>query len=152
MIQSILQECRISKSYGYQAASTTDVDTAAELDLGSPTEGTFDSVCFVAIFDTVTTGSVIKLKAYAGTVAGLGSSAAYATTYAEVTASGTNTSNNVVILDVRTPGKRYIRPVLVIDTANAALSAIVAIRYNAKSIPTAITADIAANAISVNMG
>jgi hypothetical protein len=151
MIESILKNCLITRAFGYQAASQTDVETATEIDMASPTEGTFESVCFVASFTTVTSGSVITLKALAGNVAGLASGQAYATTTATVTASGTNTNDNVVILDVVRPGKRYIRPDLVIDTQNAALDSIIAIRYNAKSVPTQVLSTIAANAVSVGM-
>jgi hypothetical protein len=108
-------------------------------------------VCFVAQFSTVTTASVITLKALAGDVAGLASGQAYATTTATVTASGTDTNDNIVILDCVRPGKRYIRPDLVIDTANAALDSIMAIRYNSKTVPTTVVSTIAANAVSVGM-
>lgn len=151
MIESILKNCLITRAFGYQAASQTDVETATEIDMSSPTEGVFDSVCFVACFSTVTTAAVITLKALAGNVAGLASGQAYATTTATVTASGTDTNNNVVILDCVKPGKRYIRPDLVLDTANAALDSIIAIRYNSKSVPTQVLSTIAANAVSVGM-
>jgi len=150
-IQSILKEALISKSAGYQAASETEV-SGTELDLGSPTEGGFDSVCFIAVFSTVVTAAVLTLKAYAGNVAGLGSGAAYATTTATVTASGTDTNNNILVLDVVKPGKRYIRADLVIETAAAALDCILAIRYNSRTIPTQELAALADGAVSVNMG
>jgi hypothetical protein len=149
MIESIFKNCQISKSFGYQAASETEVTTASELDMASATDGIFESVCFVAVFSTVTTGSIIVLKALCGNVAGLASGQAYATT---VTASGTDTNNNILVLDVVKPGKRYIRPDLDISGANAALDCILAIRYNGKSIPTAELAALADGAVSVNAG
>lgn len=150
-IESLFKNCQISKSFGYQAASQTDVDAATEIDLASATEGIFESVCFIAVFSTVTTACVATLKAYAGNVSGLGSGAAYATTTATVTASGTDTNDNILVLDVVKPGKRYIRPVLVIDTANAALDCIIAIRYNGKLMPTTELAALADGAVSVGM-
>lgn len=152
MIESLFKNCLISKSFGYQAASTTDVETAAEIDMASPTEGVFESVCFIAVFSTVTTAAVCTLKALMGDVAGLASGQAYATTTATVTASGTDTNNNFLVLDVVRPGKRYIRPDLGLDIANAALDCIIAIRYNGKSIPTQELAALADGAVSVNAG
>lgn len=152
MIESILKNCQISKAFGYQAASETEVATASELDMASPSEGIFESVCFVAVFSTVTTGSIIVLKALCGDVAGLASGQAYATTTATVTASGTDTNNNILVLDVVKPGKRYIRPDLDISGANAALDCILAIRYNGKTIPTTELAALADGAVSVNAG
>jgi hypothetical protein len=151
MIESIFKNCQISKSFGYQAASQTDVETATELDMASPTEGTFENVCFIAVFSTVTTAAVCTLKALCGNVAGLASGQAYAATTATVTASGTDTNNNILVLDVVKSGKRYIRPDLVLDTANAALDCIIAIRYNGKLMPTAELAGLADGAVSVGM-
>jgi hypothetical protein len=151
MIESLLKNCLISKSFGYQAASETEVTTATEIDMASPTEGTFDSVCFIAQFSTVTTASIIVLKALAGNVAGLASGQAYATTTATVTASGTDTNNNILVLDCVRPGKRYIRPDLDISGANAALDGIIAIRYNSRSYPVQELAGLADGAVSVGM-
>lgn len=151
MIESLFKNTLISKSFGYQAASTTDIVTATEIDMASSTEGCYDSVCFIATFDTVTTAAVCTLKAYAGTVAGLASLAAYATTTATVTASGTDTNNNQLILDCVNIGKRYVRPDLIIDTANAAVSSIIAIRYNTRSLPTPELSGLADGAVSISM-
>jgi len=151
MIESLFKNCLISKSFAYQAASTTDVGAATEIDMASPTEGSFDSVCFIAVLGTVLTTALVTLKAYAGNVSGLGSGAAYATTNATVTASGTDTNNNILVLDCVKPGKRYIRPDMVLDTANIELECIIAIRYNSKSIPTQELSALADGAVSVGM-
>jgi hypothetical protein len=151
MIESIFKNCLITRAFGYQAASQTDVETATEIDMASPTEGTFESVCFIASFSTVTTASVCTLKALAGNVAGLASGQAYAVTTATVTASGTDTNNNILVLDCVKPNKRYIRPDLVINDANAALDGIIAIRYNGKLFPTQELSTLADGAISIGM-
>jgi hypothetical protein len=151
-MESLLKNCLISKSFDYQAASGTEVTTAAEIDMASPTEGTFDSVCFIAVFSEVTTTAVITLKALCGDVAGLASGQAYATTTATATATGDDTDDNILVLDCVKPGKRYIRPDLDIATANAALDCIIAIRYNGRKMPTPVLAALADGEISVNMG
>jgi hypothetical protein len=150
MIESILKNCQISKSSGY-AAAAQGTTNGTELDLASATEGTFDSVCFIATLSEVTSASVVSLKAYGGDVSGLGSGAAYATTYATVTASGNDTDNNQLVLDCVKPGIRYIRPDLIIATQDAAIDSIIAIRYNGRLNPTTELSALADGAISVNM-
>ena len=151
MLESLFKNCLITRAFGYQAASTSDIITASEIDMASPTEGVFDSVCFIASLSTVTTTCHMHLKALAGDVAGLASGQAYATTTAFVTASGTDTNNNILVLDCVRPGKRYIRPDLTIDDANAAVDSIIAIRYNSKSVPTVELETLADGAVSVGM-
>ena len=152
MIESLAKNCLITRAFGYQAASGTEVTTASEIDMASPTEGVFESVCFVALFSEVTTAATLTLKALMGNVAGLASGQAYATTTATVTASGNDTDSNILVLDCVKPGKRYIRPDLDIADANAALDGIIAIRYNGKLMPTQELASLAAGAVSVNAG
>lgn len=148
-MESILKNCQISKPFAYQAASTTDIATASIIDLGSTSEGIFDSVCFIVALGTVTTASVVTLKAYIGDNSAL-TDGAYATTTATVTASGTDTNNNVLILDCVRPNKRYARPDVVIDTANAEIECILAVRYNAKTLPTTELSSLADGGLSVN--
>lgn len=148
-MHSLLKECLITKSSIAKVAGVDDIVDGSIIDLGSPSEGQFDSVCFIAILGEVTSGSVCTLKAYCGDAAALGDGA-YKTTTATVTASGNDTDNNLIILDVIRPGKRYVRADLVIDTQNAVVDSIIAIRYNAKTIPTTQTAAVADSDVSVN--
>jgi hypothetical protein len=148
MIESISKNCLISKVSNYAAAGQA-THNGAEIDLASPTEGTFDSVCFIATFGAITDASVITLKAIAGDTAGLASGQAYATTFASHT--GATSSNKQIILDVVKPGKRYIKSELIIGTQNAALDNVIAIRYNSRNYPTQKISTIAEAALSVGM-
>jgi hypothetical protein len=149
MIPSLLKETLITKVKVAVVAGVADITDADIIDLGSPTEGIFDSVLFVAVLGEVTTASELTLKAYCGDAATL-SDGAYKTATAAVVASGNDTDNNLLVLDVIKPGKRYVRADLVIDTANAVVDSILAIRYNARTAPTTQTANVADSDLSVN--
>lgn len=149
MIESLLKGCVFTKTSSAKVAGVDDIVDGAIIDMSSPTEGEFDSVCFVAVLGTVLTTAVDTLKAFCGNVANL-SDGAYKSAVASVTASGTNTNENLLILDVVKPGKRYVRCDLVLDTANSVVDSIIAIRYNAKALPTVQTSAVADSNISVN--
>jgi len=149
VIESLLKSCLFTKTSVAAAAAVDDITGGAIIDLGSTTEGQFNSVCFVAILGEVTAASVVTLKAFCGNEAALGDGAYKATT-STVTATLNDTDNNLLILDVIQPGKRYVRGDLVIDTQNAVVDSIIAIRYNAKTLPTVQTAEVADGEISVN--
>lgn len=143
-MNSLLKETLITKTSVAKVAGVDDITDGTIVDLQG-----YDSVCFIAILGEVTTASEVTLKAYCGDAPALGDGV-YKTATATVTASGNDTDNNLVILDVIRPGKRYVRGDLVIDTANAVVDSIIAIKYNAKTIPTTQGADVADSDISVN--
>jgi hypothetical protein len=147
MIESLLKVCAFEKTSVAAVAATDDITDGNIVDLG--TDGTFDSVCFVAILGEVTSGSVCTLKAYCGDASNL-EGGAYKTTTATVTASGNDTDNNLLILDVVKPGTRYVRGDLVRDTQNAVVDSIIAIKYNARNIPVTQSSDVADSDVSVN--
>jgi hypothetical protein len=149
MIESLLKNCLFTKTSVAAVAATDDITNGSIIDLGSGTEGQFDSVCFVAILGEVTNAAVVTLKAYCGNASNL-AGGAYKATTATVTASGNDTDNNLLILDVVQPGTRYVRGDLVRDTQNSVVDSIIAIRYNAKNVPTTQTADVADGDVSVN--
>jgi hypothetical protein len=147
MIESLLKNCAFEKTSVAAGASQDDITGGDIVDLGA--DGIFDSVLFIAILGEVTSGSVCTLKAYAGDESNL-SDGAYKTTTAPVTASGNDTDNNLLILDVVKPGKRYVRGDLVIATQDAVVDSIIAIKYNAKNVPVTQGTDVANSDISVN--
>ncbi len=144
MIQSLLNGCAFDKVLNNTAAGTGDTLNSDIIDLQN-----YDSVCFIATTGDVADTAVGTLKAYCGDAAALGDGA-YKTTTATFTATATSADNKVVILDVVRPGKRYVRADLVRATANIPVESIVAIRYNARNIPTIQPADVVAVGLSVN--
>jgi len=144
MIESILKETVISKTSVAAVAAVDDITDGTIIDLQG-----FDSVCFIAILGEVTAAAVVTLKALCGDAAALGDGA-YKSTTATVTAVANDTDNNLLVLDVIRPGKRYVRADLVRDTQNAVVDSIIAIKYNARTIPTIQGDDVADNDVSVN--
>jgi hypothetical protein len=144
MIESLLKNCLFTKTSVAAVAAVDDITDGSIIDLQG-----YDSVCFVAILGEVTAAAVVTLKAYCGDAAALGDGA-YKTTTATVTAAGNDTDNNLLILDVVRPGKRYVRGDLVRDTQNAVVDSIIAIKYNAKNVPVTQGADVADGDVSVN--
>lgn len=144
MIESLLKAGAFDKVLGNTAGGFGDTLNGDILDLAN-----YDSVCFIAVTGDVANTAVGTLKAYCGDAAALGDGA-YKTTTATFTADATSADNKLLVLDVVKPGKRYVRPDFVRATANIPVEAIVAIRYNARNIPTTQPADVVDSDISVN--
>lgn len=147
MLESLLHAAKFDKTSVAATAAETAITTGDILDLAG-----YDSVCAIAILGEVTTASVPTLKAYIGddsTLAG----GAYCTTTAMHTASGNDADNTLLVLDVVKPGKRYIRFDLTRASANSVIDSIIAIRYNARTIPVAQDeTEVSGSGISVNAG
>lgn len=144
MIESLLKSCLFTKTSVAAVAATDDITDGDIIDLQG-----YDSVCFVAILGEVTSAAVVTLKAYCGDNSAL-SDGAYKSTTATVTASGNDTDNNLLILDVVRPGTRYVRADLVRDTQNTVVDSIIAIQYNARTLPVTQGSEVADSDLSVN--
>ena len=132
----LYENCVITKIENYAAAGTTDA-TSDVLDMSG-----YDGVCFIAFLGTVTDASDLTFLAYENTASSTSSPTPTAVTSATtgVVAAATS-SNKYMLLDIKKNAltKRYVYCKLVIDTQNAALDNIIAIRYAARSLP--VTAD-----------
>lgn len=94
----------------------------------------FEGVVFIAKFDDVDDTSVLTLKAQQDELNASGGMAAL-TGNATFTAGATDADDDVLVLDVYRPEKRYVRAQVVIGTANAITSGIIAIQYGARKSP-----------------
>lgn len=144
MLESLLNAAKFDKTSVAAVAADTAITNGDILDLQG-----FDSVCGIAILGEVTTGSVPTLKAFTGNEAALGDGAYEADT-ATKTADGNDTDNTLLVLDIVKPGKRYVRFDLTRASANSVVDGIIAIRYNARTVPVTQGADVADSAVSVN--
>lgn len=147
MIESILKNTAVSKVLANTAAGTGDTLNSSIVDLGA--DGKFDSVAFVLTTGDVAATAVGTLKAYAGNASNV-ADGAYKTTMAAFTATATSADDKCVILDVVKPGKRYIRADFVRATANIPVEAIIAIKYNSKSLPITQSTNVVVSATSIN--
>lgn len=94
----------------------------------------FDSILFIAQFADVDTTSVLTLTAQQD-IANAGGGMATLTGSATFEAGATDADDDVLILDIHRPRDRYVRCQVVIATANAVLASVIAVQYNAHTLP-----------------
>lgn len=121
------------------AAGTTDIETDS-VDMSG-----FDSVLFIAVFGTLTATQVTSMHA---------EQSADDSTFNDLEDSGSaaladDDDDKIIQLDIHKPGDRYVRAVIDRGTANAVLNAVVAIQYNAKSVPTTQDADTVVETVQI---
>ncbi len=95
----------------------------------------FDSVEFVALFGALTAGQITYLKVQGGNVSDDSDMADLAGTRTPVTNMADTDSNKTLSIDVVRPNFRYIRPVIVRGTQNAAIDGVIAVQYNCHKDP-----------------
>jgi len=121
-----------------QAAGITTI-TGTHVDMSG-----FDGVLFIALYGALTATQVTQLKAQGGNAVGdgdqadlAGSSGAGSVANAPAGLPGgeifvpTGTPNSAQMLDIYRPNFRYVRPVIVRGTANAAIDGCLALQYQA---------------------
>jgi hypothetical protein len=124
------------------AAGTTVLNGPNSFDMQG-----YDGVVFVAALGTLTASQVTFLGAQGsadGTTWGAVGTAALPTNLivdalgaqAKTAAMADADSNKLLVLDVFRPQQRYIRAVLYRGTANAVVDGVIAIRYEAKKLPS----------------
>ncbi len=122
------KDAKITKVANYAAASTTDVDSA-RVDMTG-----FDTVTFIAAVGDCVSGCVLSLtvKSNAADSTSNSTTEKAGTT---VTAGTSDCDNSLLINTVHKPTLRYAYATLAIDTQTAVFENIIAIQYNAKSVP-----------------
>ncbi len=119
----------VERSMNAVAAGTTD-QNGTGVDCRN-----VESVTFVALLGTLTAGQVTTLKAQQSDDDG--SSDAYSDLEAtQTTAMADNDDDQIVILEVVRPRKRYVRAVLERATQNAVIDGIVAFKHMPRIEPT----------------
>lgn len=121
MANPLVREAVISRAANATAAGQSDIDGAV-----IPTDNV-TNILFVAAFGAVTDGSVLGLEVYGSQAAGFGSPVLLAAG-PTVTASGA--SNKVLSIDIKWPPTPFVRCGVKRTTQNAALDALVCIRYD----------------------
>lgn len=127
VINNLLNNVETIRVSNASAAAQTAVEGAA-VDIAGKI-----GVTFVASFGTVTTASVITLKAQVSED-GLTNWADIAGS-ATHTADGTDGNNKVLALDIVRPTARYVRSVVTRTAANAVLDSVTAFTYGGKETP-----------------
>lgn len=111
------------------AAAATNITTGTWLDM----EG-FDSVQWLAMFGTITSGAATSIQAYASNDSGGSGSVALVGT--QVTVLDTDDNNCVTLEVTRVPGYRYLQLQINRATQNAVVDGVVAIQYASHKQPT----------------
>ena len=142
---SMLNECKISVVKGAVAAGQTEIADAAVVDMQG-----FENVAFLAVLgaDTAATAKS-TLSVLAGDKADMSDAAVKPKVAVHIASSATSDDDKVLLLDVVRPGKRYLRAKLARETANVAVSAILALQYDGDNIPVTQSADVLAAALNV---
>lgn len=95
----------------------------------------WEGVLFIAKFDDVDNTAVLTLQAQQNTV-NSGTGMATLSGNSTYTAAAADADDDVLVLDVYRPRERYVRPQVVIGTANATTACILAIQYGPRVLPT----------------
>lgn len=125
---NLLREIKITRVMNAVAAGTTD-QNGSGVDMSG-----FEGVMFVALLGTLTANQVTELKAQQDTVSNFATAADLAGT--KVGPMADDDDNQCLVLDVHKPQERYVRPVLLRETANAVIDGIIAIQYGPHAKPT----------------
>src|ERR1043166_586765 len=128
-MRSLLKDSKITRVSNSAVAGTTDIDSA-RVDMTG-----FDSVMFIALLGDVTSTSALQLIAKSNAADSTSSSTTEKAGTA-ITAGASDYDNKALVVDLHKPQNRYAYCTLVIDTANAVVDGIIAIQYNARSVPT----------------
>ncbi len=141
---SMLKEAKISVVKGAVAAGKTAVSDAAIIDMQG-----FERVLFLAVLgdDTEATAKV-TLSVIAGDKSDLSDGAEHATKATHAAESATSADGKAVALEVLKPVKRYLRPKVTRETADANLLCVLAIQFNGDNIPVS-TGDVIASALVI---
>lgn len=146
-LRNFLKDFKVSSVSPAAVAATTSI-TSSVLDMSG-----FDSVVFIALLGDVTTGSVLSLTVKENTANSTSSPTPAAITggaTADFTADTTSADSKLLISDVMRPDMRYVFCVLARGTANAVVNSILAIQYNAKSLPVTQSTDVIASVFAMN--
>ncbi|MBM2293757.1 hypothetical protein JQX09_17650 [Sulfitobacter pseudonitzschiae] len=124
-------------------AGTTTITTSV-----IDTQG-YDSVAIIAMTGDVTDTSVLTLTAQAGDESDGSDAVDLTSAIATFTADATSGDNKLLIVDLHKPNARYVRATLDRATANAVVSGVIAILYNAHERPVTLD-DVVVAATLVN--
>lgn len=125
---SLLKNAKITRVLAAQADGT-GTQSGDILDMSG-----FEGVLFIAKFDDVDTTAVITLQAQQNTI-NSATGMATITETATFTAGASDADDDLLVLDIHKPTKRYIRPQVVIATANATTACVIAIQYGPSKSP-----------------
>ena len=142
MFKTILNDTKLALPVNATVAGTTVVNGTA-----IDTQG-YDGVAFVCSLGALTATQVTSLKAQQGDLAN-GSDAVDIAGAATAAAADAD-SNKLLVVDVRRPTHRYVRPVVLRATANAVINSVIAILYRGAVAPSVQDAAVVSQSVAVS--
>ncbi|MEO1063741.1 MAG: hypothetical protein AAFZ07_20175 [Actinomycetota bacterium] len=129
-MKKLLSECiRAGRVMNAVAAGTTD-QNGTGVDLSA--DGGYDGVLFIGVFGALTATQVTQLHAEVSDDDG--SSDGYSDLAdSQTDALGDDDDNDLVLLDVFQPPKKWVRPVVERGTANAVIDGVIALLYRGRA-------------------
>jgi hypothetical protein len=134
--------CKVVRVMNGVAAGTTD-QNGTGVDMTG-----FEGVAFVAALGAITASAVTSLKAQQSDDDG--SADDYTDLEGTDVPIDDDEDNKLLILDIYRPRKRYVRPVLLRETANAVIDGIYAVLYGPKDEPITPDASVAETELHVS--
>lgn len=122
-------------------AGTSDITDADSVDMAG-----YDGAVFIAQLGALSANQVTSLQ-----IQGADADTGHADLVGAITANAADgDSDNLLIVDVVKPVKRYLKPMLNRATGNAVLDGIICIRYKASKAPVTQGADVASAVTAVS--
>lgn len=143
-IFNLLKHGKVTRVSNAAVAATSDIDSS-RVDMSG-----FDSVCFIALLGDVTSGSVLELQGKVNTADSTSGATEVTDGTVTYTAGASDADNKLMILDIRRPNRAvtpYAYCTLLRGTQNAVVDGIIAIRYNARDVPTSQDSTVLASAV-----
>jgi hypothetical protein len=139
---NLAQAVEVRRVVNATAAGTTTINGSSV-----DTQG-YDGVAFIALFGALTATQVTSLKAQQSSDDGSTDS------YDDLAGSGSGNladgdGNKVLVLEVFKPAKRYVRPVILRGTANAAVDGVIALLFRAEKTPVPTGTTVAKTPVQV---
>ena len=129
-MKNLLKDNKILRLFGYQAAGTTNIDGASEVDMSG-----YESVLFILTLGTMVNLASVTMTIHQGDTSGdLSESVA---TSGAVISDGT--AGTQIVLEVVKPKNRYLEPQVTLATQDTVVENIIAILGNPRDV--AVTQD-----------
>jgi len=110
----------------------------------------FDGVTFIAFLGDVLDTSVLTLQAQQGDQSDGSDATNLAGVLATFTADATSADNNMLVVEIARPTKRFVRVTLTRATANAAVDGIIAVQSNPAEAPVVQDASVLATKFALS--
>jgi predicted transcriptional regulator len=138
-LEQLLKDAVVDRIKVYQAAGTSDVITSDAVDMSC-----FEGALFLCVLGTLTSTGTVTCKLQQS------SDDAASDAYSDIEGTsvvntGDTATTKILAIDIKNPGKRYLKLLATRATANCAIDAMIVIKYGPKLAPVTQSADVDAS-------